>query len=172
MQVSQALDMIEALLRAAEHPDITAVQRYGRDAQPGGQSPAGVKALHRSGSAAMLWAAVPPRDATPVPLPSDPLPPRWRAARILVLAHQLLDVARPDQLAQWELCRQAGVESPIAAALRLNARDGSVVYLRGTSAGGTSREPETDPFPDWQIPEGVREWHLRVNAPSAGPVPA
>ncbi|MFG3709230.1 hypothetical protein ACGF7U_31490 [Micromonospora sp. NPDC047670] len=167
MQVSQALDVMEALLRVAEHPDIVAVDRYGTDVQPGGQSPAGVKALHRSGSAALLWAAVPPRDATPVPLPSEPLPPRWRAARILVLAHQLLDVARPDQFAKWELCRQAGVESPVAAALRITAADGSVVYLRATSASGSAAEPETDPHPDYQIPQGVRSWHQAVSAPSA-----
>ncbi|TDC42107.1 hypothetical protein [Micromonospora sp. KC213] len=172
MQTSQALDVMEQLLLAAEHPDITAVERYGRDAQPGGQSPAGVKAVHRSGSAAMLWVAVPPRDATPVPLPAEPLPPKWRAARLLVLAHQLLDVARPDQFTKWELCRQAGVESPVAAALRLTGRDGSVVYLRATAASGSMAEPETDPHPDYRIPQGVQSWHLKVPAPSAEPVSA
>ncbi|MEU4777448.1 hypothetical protein [Micromonospora sp. NPDC023633] len=170
MQVSQALDVVEALLRAAEHPDIVAVERYGADVQPGGQSPAGVKAVHGSGSAALLWGAVPPRDATPVPLPSEPLPPKWRAARILVLAHQLLDAARPDVFRSWELCRQAGVESPVAAALRITASDGSVVYLRATSAAGSMGEPETDPHPDYRIPQGVQSWHLSLNAPRAEPV--
>ncbi|MEO3776342.1 hypothetical protein ABGB16_05710 [Micromonospora sp. B11E3] len=172
MQVTQALDIMEALFQAAEHPDVTAVERYGQDAQPGGQSPPGVKVLHRSGSAAMLWAALPPRDVTPVPLPSEPLPPKWRAARILVLAHQLLDAARPDAIRSWELCRQAGVESPVAAALGITASDGSVIYLRATSASGSAAEPETDPYPDYQIPQGVREWHLRAGAPSAEPVSA
>jgi hypothetical protein len=158
VQVTHALDVIEGLLRAAEHPDITAVERYGRDPQPGGQSPAGVKVVHRSGSTGMLWAAVPPRDATAVPLPGEMPPPRLRAARVLVFAHQLLDVARPEQFTGWELCRQPGVEVPVAAALRITARDGSVIYLRGTSASGSGAEPEQDPYPDYQIPEGVRSW--------------
>ncbi|MDG4797384.1 hypothetical protein [Micromonospora sp. WMMD1082] len=172
MQVSQALDLIETLLRAAEHPDIVSVARYGRDNQPGGQSPAGVKAVHQSGTAAMLWAAEAPRDATPVPLPTEPIPPKWRAARILVLAHQLLDVARPDQLLRWELCGQAGADVPVAAALRLTARDGSMIYLRGTAASGGSVEPETDRHPDYQIPPGVRSCLQAASAPSAERVSA
>lgn len=172
MQVSQALDVVEALLRAAEHPDVTAVERYGRDVQHGGQSPAGVKVVHRSGSAGMLWAAVPPRDAVAVPLPGEMPPPRLRAARVLVFVHQLLDAARPEQFTSWELCRQPGVEVPVAAALRITARDGSVIYLRGTSASGAGAEPEQDQHPDYQIPQGVQSWHLKVSAPSAEPASA
>ncbi|WP_038842415.1 hypothetical protein [Salinispora arenicola] len=167
MQVSQALDVMEAILRAAEHPDIVEVTRYGADTQPGGQSPPGIKVRHQSGTAAMLWAGASPRDATPVPLPTGPLPPRQRAARILVLTQQLLDVARPEVFASWELCRQPGVEVPVAAAVRITARDGSTIYLRGTAASGDT-EPETDPYPDYQIPQGVQSWH-RLNAQPAEP---
>ncbi|MFG1950709.1 hypothetical protein [Micromonospora sp. NPDC048830] len=176
MQVSQALDIMEALLQAAEHPDITAIGRYGRDSEPGGQSPPGVKVTHANGSSAMLWAAVPPRDAQPVPLGEMP-PPRWRFWRLLVLAHQLLDVARPDQFSGWELCAvsdvgwiEDGQRTP--SALRITCRDRSVIYLRATAASGSAREPETDPYPDYQIPQGVQSWHLRVSAPSAEPVSA
>ncbi|NJP33674.1 hypothetical protein [Micromonospora thermarum] len=176
MQVSQALDVMEALLRAAEHPDIVEVARYGADTQPGGQSPPGVKAKHENGSYAMLWAEVPPRDARPMPLGEMP-PPRLRARRILVLAHQLLDVARPEPFASWELCATPGVGDwtggdPPPSALRITCRDRSVVYLRGTAASGDEAEPETDPYPDYQIPQGVREWHHRVSAPTAEPVSA
>ncbi|MDM4718364.1 hypothetical protein QTQ03_01710 [Micromonospora sp. WMMA1363] len=167
MQVSQALDVMEAILRVAEHPDIVSVSRYGSDTQPGGQSPTGIKVGHQVGSFAMLWAAVPPRDATPAPLPTEPLPPKWRAARILVLAQQLLDTAQPEVFTSWELCRQPGVEVPVAAAIRLTARDGSVIYLRGTAASGDRPEPETDPYPDYQIPQGVQSWHLNLSAPPA-----
>ncbi|NYT93171.1 hypothetical protein [Salinispora sp. H7-4] len=168
MQVTQALDVMTAIFRAAEHPDIVEVTRYGADAQPGGQSPAGIKVRHQSGTAAMLWAGVPPRDATPVPLPTGPLPPKQRAARILVLAQQLLDVARPEVFTSWELCRQPGVEVPVAAAIRITASDRSVIYLRATAASGGTSEPETDPYPDYQIPQGVQSWH-RLNAPHAEP---
>lgn len=173
MQVSQALDIVEALLNAAEHPDITAIERYGRDAQPGGQSPAGVKTQHRSSDAwALLMADVPPRAAQPVPLPTEPMPPRWRAARILVLVHQLLDAARPEQLGGWELVAQEGTHTPVAAGIRITARDGSVIYLRGMAASGERREPENDPYPDYRIPQGVQSWHLNPSAPTAAPVSA
>lgn len=167
MQLSQALDVLEALFRAAEHPDVTDITRYGRDPQPGGQSPSGVRVWYRSGSSSMLWGAVAPRDATPVPLPGEMPPPRLRGARGLVLAHQLLDFARPEQFAGWELCRQPGIEVPVAAGIRITARDKSVIYLRGTSACGQGAEPDQEPYPDYQIPEGVREWHLRASAASA-----
>ncbi|MEV0212788.1 hypothetical protein [Micromonospora sp. NPDC050695] len=169
MQVSQALDVMEALLQASDHPDIAAIARYGRDSEVGGQSPPGVSVLHRSSDTRALLTAFPaPRDATPVPLPTEPITMRWRAARILVLAHQLLDAARPEVFASWDLCRQEGTHGPIAAALRITARDGSVIYLRGLAASGQVREPETDPYPDYQIPlEGVRSWHLSPSAPSA-----
>ncbi|BCL12376.1 DUF2058 domain-containing protein [Micromonospora sagamiensis] len=159
MQLSQVLDVVEALHRAAEHPDVTDITRYGRDSEPGGQSPGGVRVWYRSGSSLMLWGAVPPRDAKPVPLPDEMPPLRLRAARGLVFAHQLLDVARPEQFSGWELCRQSGCEVPVAAALRVTARDGSVVYLRGTSACGQGAEPEQDPYPEYQIPEGVHARH-------------
>lgn len=168
MQVTQALDVMTAILRAAEHPDIVEVTRYGADPQPGGQSPPGIKVKHQSGTVAMLWAGVPPRDATSVPLPTGPLPPRQRAARILVLAQKLLDVAQPEVFTSWELCQQPGVEVPVAAAIRIAARDGSVIYLRATAASGGTSEPETDPYPDYQIPQGVQSWH-RLNAPHAEP---
>lgn len=172
MQLSQALDVIEALHRAAEHPDVVDITRYGRDVAPGGQSPSGVRVWYRSGSSAMLWGAVPPPDAVPVPLPSEMPPPRLRAARGLIFAHQLLDVARPEQFTGWELCRQPGCEVPVAAALRITARDGSVIYLRGTAAcgpGGVGGEPDQDPYPDYRIPDGVREWHRGVGSPSTVP---
>lgn len=171
MQVTQALDMMEAILRAAEHPDIVSVSRYGADTQPGGQSPPGIKAVHQTGSYAMLWAAVPHRHARPVPLGDMP-PPRYRAQRILVLAHQLLDVARPEVITSYELCATPGVGDwtgdPPLSALRLKCGDGSVVYLRATAASGGGAEPETDPYPDYQIPQGVQSWH-RLNAPHAEP---
>ncbi|SCL43136.1 hypothetical protein GA0074692_6779 [Micromonospora pallida] len=171
MQLSQALDVIEALHRAAEHPDVTDITRYGRDTAPGGQSPAGVRIWYRSGSSTMLWGEVPHREAAPVPLPGEMPPPKLRAARGLMFAHHLLDFAQPDVFKSWELCSQPGTVVPVAAALRITARDGDVIYLRGTSAcgpGGAGGEPEEDQYPDYHIPEGVREWHLKVNALSAG----
>jgi hypothetical protein len=173
VQVSQALDVMEALLRASEHPDINAIERYGRDAQAGGQSPPGVSVLHRSSDTRALLTALPaPRDATPVQLPREPLSMQHRAARMLVFVHQLLDAARPEVFASWELCSEPGTKGPVAAAIRIAARDGSVIYLRGLAASGSMREPETDRYPDYQIPQGVQSWHLSPSAARAEPVSA
>lgn len=170
MKTADALDMIEALVRAAAHPDVVAVRRYGSDPEPGGNWPSGVKLVHETGAESMLWAAVPPRDARPVALPQEMPEPRLRATRLLIFAHRLLDVAQPSRLASWELCAAPGVgiapgESP--SALRLHCRDRSVVYLRATAASGTSGEPDTDPYPDYQIPEGVRTCLTDPSARSA-----
>ena len=170
MHTSATLDVIESLLNAAAHPDVTAVERYGNASTPGGQSPAGVKITHRSGSEAMLWAAAVPRNAEPVPTPTEPLPMKWRAARLLVLTHQLLDAARPDEFTRWELCRQPGVESPVAAALRVICRDGSVAYLRATAASGPTGEPEHDLYQDYRVPQGVHEWRHSLSVRRAEPV--
>lgn len=167
MQVTEALDAIAALIRASEHPDITAVTRYGGDTRPGGQSPPGVKVIYRSGSSALLWAADEPHPVPAAePLPAEMPPPTQRATRMLVFATQLLDYARPPIFKNWETCGFPGVHlSP--SALRITCADGTTVYLRVTVASGPGREPEADPHPDYRIPEGVREWPLKVSAPSA-----
>lgn len=167
MQVTEALDTIAALTRASEHPDITAVTRYGGDTRPGGQSPPGVKVMYRSGSSALLWAAEEPRPApAQVPLPAEMPPPTQRATRMLAFTTQLLDYARPPVFKAWETCDYPGVHlSP--STLRINCADGTAVYLRVTVASGPGREPEVDPHPDYRFPEGVREWPLKVSAQSA-----
>lgn len=161
MQVSEVLDVLENLLRAVEHPDITAVTRYGSDNQPGGQSPSGIKVTHQTGSTVMIWAAIEPKDAKPAPLGEMP-PPRLRAYRMLTLTHQILDVARPEKFRSWEACASSGVglvaDGPApgrtASALRIRCTDGTSAYLRFTAAsgpGGSAGEPETDPYPDFAI---------------------
>ncbi|SCL16081.1 hypothetical protein GA0074694_1484 [Micromonospora inyonensis] len=169
MQVTEVLDALAALYGACDHPDVVEVSRYGRDTKPGGQSPPGVKVTYRSGSSAMLSATVEPRPAPePVPLPAEMPPPTQRAVRMLVFTTQLLDHARPPVFRSWETCDLAGVWlSP--SALRINCADGSTVYLHVTVASGASREPETDPHPDYRFPEGVRTWPPVVSAQSALP---
>lgn len=167
MQVTEALDALAALVSASEHPDITAVTRYGADTSPGGQSPSGVKVMYRSGSSALLWAAEEPRPVpAPEPLPAEMPPPTQRATRMLAFATQLLDHSRPPIFTTWETCGYPGVHlSP--STLRITCADGTKVYLRVTVASGPGREPEADPHPDYRIPEGVREWPLSVSLPSA-----
>ncbi|MFI1194162.1 hypothetical protein ACH4T9_13005 [Micromonospora sp. NPDC020750] len=175
MPNQQVLDVMVALFWAAEHPDYTNLTRYGRDPMPGGQSPAGVKATHMSGSTLMLWAAAEPRDAKPVGMDESML--TCMPGRTLRLAHLLLDAARPEQFVSWQLCAAPGVgwpttgESP--SAIRIAGRDGSIAYLRATAASGPrggAAEPKTDPCPDYQIPQGVLECHHGQSAAPAEPL--
>ncbi len=175
MPNAHALDVIEALFRAAEHPDYRDVVRYGRDDMPGGQSPAGVKATHMSGSTSMLWAAVEPRDARPVA--ADESMVTSMPGRTLLLAVRLLDAAQPAEFTSWQLSAAPGMgwpnhgESP--SALRITGSDGSVAYLRATAASGPrggAAEPKQDPCPDYQIPQEVVQWRHSQSAARAVPV--
>ncbi|MER7166801.1 hypothetical protein ABT336_12155 [Micromonospora sp. NPDC000207] len=176
MPNKQILPVMERLLRLAEHPDYTNVACYGADSMPGGQSPAGVKALALSGSTSLLWCAVVPADARPVSGELAEEAMVCMPGRTLRLAHRLLDAARPDEFVSWELCAASGVgwprhgESP--SAIRVTGSDGSVAYLRATAASGprgAAGEPKEDPCPDYQIPQGVLEWHHSRNAAVAVP---
>lgn len=163
MPNQRILDVIEALLRAADHPDYQQITRYGRDTMPGGQSPAGVKAAHKSQSTSMLWAAVEPRDARPVdPAALDHMTGSM-PGRALRLLYRLLDTARPPQFTRWELCAAPGVGWPETgvspSGIRVTGSDGTVAYIRATAAsgpGGGKAEPKEDPNPDWQVPETVK----------------
>ncbi|QKW17387.1 hypothetical protein HUT12_23650 [Verrucosispora sp. NA02020] len=178
MPNAQVLDVVEGLLLAAQHPDYAGAVRYGKDSTPGGQSPAGVKAVALSGSTSLLWCAVPDRNAKPVSPELAAEAMVCMPGRALNLLRRLLDVARPEQFTSWELCGAPGVgwprhgESP--SAIRITGSDGSVAYVRATAAsgpGGSAAEPKSDPCPDYQIPEGVRQWRHSRSAASAVPAP-
>lgn len=69
MQSVAVLDILERLRKAAGHPDIVKVERYGQDPNPG------VAVTYQSGSAAYLWITSAGRsEPTPHDLP-DELPP-------------------------------------------------------------------------------------------------
>lgn len=163
MPNARILDVIETLLRAADHPDYQKVTRYGRDDMPGGQSPSGVKALHLTGSTSMLWCAAEPRDVTVVPSEVVEQMVVHMPGRALRLLWRLLDASRPTVFSSWELCAAPGVGWPDTgkspSAIRVTGSDGTVAYVRATAAsgpGGAKAEPREDPCPDWTVPEAVR----------------
>jgi hypothetical protein len=165
MQLAQVLDVFEGMLVASEHPDIASVGRYGRDLVPGGQSPAGVKVQHQSGSWTYLFGAIHPGEI-PVPIP-DVLPrPKLRAPRMAIFAAQLLDVARPDVFRSWQLVafQDLGHERGVTPlGISLVCSDGTKMLLRATAGSGPT-DPEDEPAPEYRIPEGVQQWHLRVSS--------
>lgn len=175
----QALDVIERLLAAARHPDITAVARYGPGLGPWGPTSqaskvkaiTGVRVTFQSTATASLWEAVWP-DPAPVPVPDMPAPSR-RAQRLLLLAAALLDHAKPDQFRAWQLVTLPGLgledeRGVMPSGLLLTDTSGKQFLLRATATGPTvGAEPAAEPFPDWAIPEEVRGCLQQANAASA-----
>ena len=170
VQLAEVLDVIEGLLIASKHPDITSISRYGRDTAPGGGSPAGVCVKYQSASEGYIWGAVEP-DETPIPIPQVMPRPRLRAPRLAIFVAQLLDVARPAQFKAWRLVAIPGV-GPVTeqgtwpAGVSLICADGTKMMLRATAGSGPT-DPAEEPFPDYTIPEEVSSWHLQASALSA-----
>lgn len=176
MPNNRLLDVIAELLRVADHPDYQDIVRYGADTMPGGQSPAGVKATHMSGSVSMLWAATVPADAAPAVV-DDASMVTSMPGRTLRLVMALLDAAQPAAFTSWQLSAAPGVGWPETgrspSAIRIVGADGTVAYLRATAAsgpGGGAAEPKQDPCPDYTIPQEVKEWRHSPNARRAEPV--
>ncbi|GGN05403.1 hypothetical protein FHR83_001401 [Actinoplanes campanulatus] len=159
MQLAQVLDVIEALFRAAAHPEIEAVERFGAGTAPGGPSPAGVRIRYGDGALAYLWGAIWPQE-TDLPVP-DVLPPPAgrRPDRVAVLAVMLLDAARPAAFRSWQLVALAdlgpgGERGKAPRGVRIVCADGTSLLLRATAAGGPDRAPSQEPYPDYRIPSG------------------
>jgi hypothetical protein len=184
MGTTPILDLVERLLRAARHPDITDIRRYGPGHGPWGPTAekskvkaiTGVKVTHQSTSTAMLWEAVDP-DAVPVSAPPMP-PPARRAIRLPLFVARLLDVAQPTQLRSWQLAASphVGLEAErgvVPYGLMLVGVDGSRTLLMCSATGPTvGREPTEEPFPDYTIPEEVKTCLQEADAASAAPASA
>lgn len=169
--MSQVLDVIETLLRAAEHPDIVEVERYGPGLGPWGptveqsrvKTITGVRVKHQSTATASLWEAVWPGEKPVDPPAALPTPLQNRAPRLAIFVCRLLDVARPSQFKSWRLVElpNLGLDAEQAGlpfGLSIVTADGGRVLLRATATGPTlGAEPADEPFPDYTIPEGVKE---------------
>ncbi|BEL08792.1 hypothetical protein Q0Z83_069830 [Actinoplanes sichuanensis] len=157
MHLSQVLDVIGRLLRNAAHPEIDAVECFGADAAPGGPSPAGLRIRYVNGALAYLWGAIWPGE-TDLPAPDRLPPPRGnRPDRAAVLVVLLLEVARPPEFRSWQLVAlpdlgPTGGRGKVPRGLRIVAADGTSLLLRATAAGGPDRDPDEEPFPDWNVP--------------------
>jgi hypothetical protein len=167
--VSQVLDVIETLLRAAEHPDITAVERYGPGLGPWGPSVSqskvkaisGVTVRHQSTATASIWEAVWPGEEPADPPAVLPPPRQNRAPRLAVFVAQLLDAAQPAQFQAWRLVTLPDLGSAGQAGLPFGVSvveaGGKRTLLRVTATGPmVGADPLEEPFPDYVIPEGVK----------------
>lgn len=137
----QIFDMLDRLIQAAGHPDITGTYRYG-------DSETAVAVTYASGAKAFVWPADKAK-ATPVDLPDDPGDYRARVGYLLRLLVDLLDTARPDG---W-VWRTVGVEGVDLAPCGLEIRAGGTSVVVRVTAGGAPG-PDTDPesFAGWALP--------------------
>lgn len=155
VKTTDVLDIVERLHQAAAHPDVKAIRRYGRDSEPGGQSPPGVALTYRSGSEA-YFAAVLQAAVEPVELPEafDAQTFRARIQPALRLLVQLLGAAKPAEFTVWRTVGFPGVgASPCG--LEIRCADGSTAYLRVTSGFGGNAALDVDGFPEYRIPAAV-----------------
>ncbi|WP_430784962.1 hypothetical protein [Actinoplanes sp. G11-F43] len=152
MQLSQVLDVVEALLRAAAHPEIEAVERYGT-------APAGIRVRLVDGAVTYLWGAIWPGEAD-LPTPDRLPPPAGRRPdRLAVLTVMLLDAARPAEFRSWTLVALTdlgpeGERGKVPRGVRIVAADGTSQLLRVTAAGGPERAPGAEPWPEWRVSAG------------------
>jgi hypothetical protein len=159
VHLARILDVIEALVAVSGHPEITSVERYGHDLVPGGPSPAGIRVRYETGAEAYLWGAVWPRENA-LPTPGQLPPPSRRVDRIAVFTAWLLDTARPAALRSWQLVALPDLgpteeRGKAPCGLRLDCADGTSLLLRATAAGGPERDPDLDPYPEWQVPAAL-----------------
>ena len=180
--MTTVLDVIERLLIAAEHPDIVSIDRYGPDLGPWGptveqskvKAISGVKVTHQSTATASLWEAIWPGEQ-PVTAPAELPAPARRAPRLLILAAQLLDQAKPEQFRAWRLVSLPDIglaedQGVMPFGLSIALANGSKMLLRATSTGPTvGNEPTEEPFPNYVIPERVRTCLREASAANAAP---
>lgn len=172
--VRPALDVIQALLLAARHPGIAAVEPYGTGV--GGIEGVRVRFVWGNDH---LWAYLAgndvgpdgrPIDRKPAPkpfLPSVPWAPvpdpkaesgsreKWLVADyVLHLLHSLLDAARPEQFTSWNpvgLDRVGLGHGP--SGLAITTAGGARLVLRVMIGSGANRDPDDNPWPDYRIPD-------------------
>jgi hypothetical protein len=166
VQLGQVLDVVEAVFRVSQHPDIAEIERYGRDAAPGGGSPAGIKVRYGTGSSGLLFGDD-KRDAVRIEVPAEMPHFKLRAPYTAVLAVRLLDAARPEPFTSWHLIalKSIGHTTDHVSGLRIECGDGSSHQLRATGMGSQTPEPDEDPALGYQIPAGVADWQ---SAPAGG----
>ncbi len=182
MQPSPLLDLVERLLKAAEHPDIVKVERYGPGRGPWGpdvdqkKGPAatGILVRHQWSATASSWLAQWPGEEQPVDEPSELPPPRQnRAPRLAILVKQLLDAAQPAHLKAWRLVKlpnlgRADTQAHLPFGLSVVTAGGGRELMRVTATGATEGfDFDADPFPGYVIPEGVKTC-LQADAVTAG----
>lgn len=134
-------DMLERLINAAGHPDITGTYRYGQDETA-------VAVTYASGAKAFVWPAEKTK-VTAVDLPDDPGDYAARVRHLLHLLVDLLETARPDG---W-VWRTVGVDGVDLAPCGLEIRAGGASVVVRVTAGGAPG-PDTDPesFAGWKLP--------------------
>jgi hypothetical protein len=177
MQLTQVLDIIEGLLRASEHPDIAAIERYGtlgapwnpKDLSPNG-SITGVRVTYQATSTAMLYGSLRTGEkAIPVP-DTMPSPKEARVQRLPIFVAQLLNFAQPPEFRSWQLVAFPGIgttgqQGTAPAGVSIQCADGTKMLLQSQATGAmVGTDPDEEPFPDYVIPEGVKSWQAYVPA--------
>jgi hypothetical protein len=173
--VRPALDVIQALLLAAEHPGIAAVEPYGPGV--GGIEGIRVRLVWEPSNSMLAYLAgsdlgpdgrpIDRKPAAKAFLPTVPWAPvpdpkadggtrdKWLPVDYMLhLVYGLLEVARPDSFRLWEpvgLDRVGLGHGPSGLAITTAA--GARLVLRVYIGSGTNQDPDDDPWPGYRTPD-------------------
>jgi hypothetical protein len=156
VQLTEVLDVLAALFRAADHPDIAEVSTFARGPEPARNG----LAVKDKWSGTTFLSGADWKGETPVEMPAVLPPPKKGVQRIATLAVMLLDMARPAQMEAWRLVAlpdlgPTDARGATPSGVSIACADGTRVLLRATQGGSQLPTPDDDPNPGWQVPAGL-----------------
>lgn len=144
MAGDSVLDTIERLLKAAQHPDMTAFSRFSNPSYTG-------IAITYADDAHAFISVEPEKVKTRVVRLPEVMPEyKTRVVHLLALLVELLELTKPAGW-QWRLVEVEGVHlSPSGLEVNVN---GAVTLLRVTAGGAPGVDTDPATFADWRIPD-------------------
>ncbi|MFI5934172.1 hypothetical protein [Actinoplanes sp. NPDC051494] len=146
MTPAEALDLVERLLTAAQHPDVSRVYRYDG-------ATSGVALTYRSDAKAFFSPMPGKVGVQPADLPEDLGRWTFRGNYALKMLVDLLEAVRPAAVTGW---RTVAIDKIAMkpAGIELSGPGGTVV-LRVTSGGPMGLDSDPADFENWRLPEGI-----------------
>jgi hypothetical protein len=143
MAGDSVLDVVECLLKAAQHPDMTAFSRFGA-------SYTGLAITYASQAHAYISIEPAKVQTRAAHLPEVMPDYKTRATHLLALLVDLFETVQPAGW-RWRLVEVEGVHL-VPSGIEVNA-NGAVTLLRVTAGGAPGEDTDPATFADWRIPD-------------------
>jgi len=146
VNVDALLDLVQRLLSAAQHPDVSSVERYDGAAK-------GVVVTYRSGAKVFFAGAAGKPRTEPAGLGDDLGPWKFRRNYAMRMLLDVLEVARPAGLSGWRTVAIEKVDVK-PGGIELVTDSGPMV-LHVTSGGPMILDSDPADFAGWRVPDGI-----------------